>query len=70
MTLDDLRARMPHLGFALYAYTPGGPVTLEILENGLPSGTITAPTEAEAIAKLFPDPKPEPAPPTDLGALG
>jgi hypothetical protein len=31
LTLDDLRAKYPHLGFALYAYTPLGNVTLECL---------------------------------------
>lgn len=30
-TLDELRAAHPALGFALYAYEPGGPVTLEVL---------------------------------------
>lgn len=28
--LDELREQNPELGFAIYAFTPGGPVTLEI----------------------------------------
>lgn len=60
-SLDDLRAANPGLGFAVYAYTPGGPVTLEVL---LPSGetyTFLGETMAEAIARAFPPP-PEPEP--------
>jgi hypothetical protein len=30
MTFDDLRASRPELGFAVYAYEPGGEVLLEI----------------------------------------
>ena len=29
-SLDDARAAFPHLGLALYAFEPGGPVTLEV----------------------------------------
>ncbi len=54
MTLDELRARHPDLGFALYAYLPGEPVTLEVLaEEG--NFTFVANTASEAIAKAFPD---------------
>lgn len=53
MTLDDLRAARPSLGFALYAYTPGGDVTLEIHDGG-EVFTFAAPTEGEAIASAFP----------------
>jgi hypothetical protein len=71
LTLDDLRAKYPHLGFAVYAYTPGGPVTLECLT---PDGTtykFHGPTEAAAIAAGFAEedetpvepPSPPPAPP-------
>jgi hypothetical protein len=53
MTLDDLRAAMPDLGFALYAYVPGGPVTLEIhAEEGV--FTFSGPTEAAAVAAAIP----------------
>ena len=62
-TLDHLRAALPSLGLALYAYDPEGPVTLEILAaDG--THTITAETEAAAIAEAFAlihPPEPEPA---------
>lgn len=53
MTLDDLRAAFPDLGFALYGYDPRGPVTLEVFAS---EGVFkfVAPTEAEAIAAAFP----------------
>lgn len=52
-TLDDLRAAYPQIGFALYAYTPGGPVTLEVhAAEGV--FTFRGATEAEAIAEAFP----------------
>lgn len=61
-TLDDIRAAYPHLGTALYAYTPLGPVTLEILppDGGKPIQFV-AQTEAAAVALAFPDEEPEPA---------
>lgn len=62
-SLDEARRRYPHLGMALYAYEPGGLVTLEC---HTPSGevfTFIAETEALAIAKAFPpDVDDEPAP--------
>jgi hypothetical protein len=71
MTLDDLRAAAPDLGFALYAYAPanaGGPVTLEVhAAEGV--FTFDGPTEAAVIAAAFPhqateepDVRPSPAP--------
>lgn len=54
-SLDDHRAALPHLGFGLYAFEPGGPVTLEIYA---PDGTIftfMADTEAEALMRAFPE---------------
>lgn len=64
MSLDDLRARYPHLGFAVYAIEPGGPVTLEV---HTPDGTVfttVGPTEAAAIARRFPpEPEAPPSPP-------
>jgi hypothetical protein len=53
VTLDDLRAARPELGLALYAYTPGGAVTLEVHSDG-EVYSFTAATEAEAIASAFP----------------
>jgi hypothetical protein len=61
-SLDDLRTAHPLLGFALYAYEPGGPVTLEI---HAPDGGVystTGPTAEAAIAVAFP-PRAAPPPP-------
>lgn len=59
LTLDHLRAAMPHLGFALYAYDPEGPVTLEIhSSDGV--FAVTAETEAAAVALVLP-PTPDPS---------
>ena len=59
MTLDDLRAAHPDLGFALYAYDPRGPVTLEVhAAEGV--FTFIGSTEAEAIAAAFPQATEEP----------
>ena len=56
MSLDDLRKRFPHLGFALYALTPGGTVTLEVIDGGEVYSFAGRTAEA-AILKAFP---PEP----------
>ena len=52
-SLDELRAAYPHLGFALYAFEPGGDVTLEVHDTGTVL-TTTGPTAEAAIAKAFP----------------
>ena len=63
MTLDDLRQRFPH-GFALYAFDPGAPVTLEVhAANGVML-TYKAATEAAAIIAFLADIAP-PAPPAE-----
>ncbi|MBZ9706099.1 hypothetical protein LB543_05115 [Mesorhizobium sp. ESP7-2] len=57
MTLDDVRERFPTLGIAVYAMSPGEPVTLEIYA---PDGAVfpfTAPTVQAAVDLAFP---PEP----------
>lgn len=59
MTLDDLRAAHPDLGFALYAYDPRGPVTLEVHAAEGVFKFIGA-TEAAAIAAAFPQATEEP----------
>lgn len=54
MTLDELRAAHPELGFAVYAMTPGGAVTFEAYT---PDGQVfswAGPTEQAAIEKGFP----------------
>jgi hypothetical protein len=63
-SLDDLRRERPELALALYAFDPGGPVTLEILHDGR-SFTFSGATEAEAILAAFPPPAP-PAPDTSV----
>jgi hypothetical protein len=54
-TLDDIRAKYPHLGVSLYALEPGKPVTLELLAPDGKLFTFTGATEAEAVAAAFPD---------------
>jgi hypothetical protein len=74
ITLDDIRAKYPHLAVAVYALTPGGPVVLELLSaDGSWSQKFTAPTEAAAVAQAFPDDEPvapvEPTPPPAAPAV-
>lgn len=59
--LDDLREQRPDLSLALYAMTPGGPVTLEIYSGGevYPFKGATA---ADAILAAFPQ---QPTPPAE-----
>jgi len=60
-SLDEVRAKYPHLGLTLYALEPGKPVTLEILT---PDGNLHAfrgATEEAAIGAAF-DEIEEPAP--------
>lgn len=64
MTLDELRTSMPELGFALYAYEPSGPVTLEILAPDGQTFSFTGKTVSEAVAAAFPQPPPEEQAPT------
>lgn len=53
-SLDDLRASHPTLGFALYAFDAGKPVTLEVYSNG-EIYAFKAATADEAIATAFPE---------------
>lgn len=62
ITLDVLRAKYPHLGMALYAYEPGGPVTFEC-HAGEKIFTFAGPTAEAAMASAFPEDA-EPEPPT------
>lgn len=64
-SLDEVRRLLPNVGVTIYAMTPGGAVTLELLEEGLlgePPQAITweAPTEREAWERAFPAVEPEP----------
>jgi hypothetical protein len=52
-TLDQLRLMFPWLGFAVYAYEAGGPVTLEIHDDGQVE-THVAPTLDAALLLAFP----------------
>lgn len=63
-TLDDVRAKYPHLGLALYAYEPGKPVTLEVIASDGKTFSFAGPTEAAAIAAAFEDDEAPPAPVT------
>lgn len=69
MTIDDARAAFPKLGLALYAYDPGGPVTLEVHTADGQTFTFSGPTEAAVIARAFPSlalpPAPQPDPEPD-----
>lgn len=57
MNFDELRAAHPDLRFNVYAMTPGGLVTLEIVTPDDDVFTFQAPTVPEAAAVAFP---PEP----------
>jgi hypothetical protein len=53
---DRIRAENPDCGFAIYAYEPHGPVTLEILtpEADAPPYQFVGATAEEAMEKAFP----------------
>lgn len=51
MTFDELRARLPDFGLALYAYEPGGPVTLEIVAPGEQPFSFEGGSEAAVIER-------------------
>lgn len=53
-SLDEARRLNPDLGFALYAYEPGGAVTLEIHDPAGEVFTFTAESEEAAFAVAFP----------------
>lgn len=69
MTLDHLRAKYPHLGFAVYAYTPGGPVTLECINQDGATFKFSGRTEDEAIRTGFPEEFEPDAPAPDLSVF-
>ncbi len=61
-TLDEARTAYPHLGMALYALDPGGPVTLETLTPEGDIFTFHGASEADVIEQAFPtaeEPEPE-----------
>jgi hypothetical protein len=67
--LDTLRRKYPHLAWAVYAFDPGGPVTLECITADGKTFPFVAPTLAAAIALGFPEdvePKEPAAPGTSV----
>ena len=60
--IDEYRALYPHLGLAVYAYTPGGPITVEVLTADGSRFERQGRTAREALEALF---GPLPAPPED-----
>lgn len=60
MSLDELRQRFPHLGFAIYALEPGRAVTLEVHDRD-EVYTFVGRTAAEAIFAAFPTEPEQPA---------
>jgi hypothetical protein len=53
-SLDEARRLNPELGFALYAYEPGGPITLEIHDPVGEVFTFAGITEEAVFAAAFP----------------
>lgn len=66
-TLDDLRAKYPTFGFAVYALEPGGEVTLEVLTPDSTVFSFNSPTVASVIDAAFPAPAAEPETPQEQG---
>lgn len=62
--LDTLRAKYPHLGWAVYCYEPGGPVTLECITADGKTFQFHGPTLEAAIAAGFAE-DPEPTQPEE-----
>lgn len=60
--LDALRAKYPHLGFAVYAFEPNGPVTLECLTADGKTFQFHGPTLADAIVAGFAEDAEQPQP--------
>ena len=51
---DEIRLAWPTLGFAIYAFTPGEPLTLEVHDVDGKIYTFMGKTAAQAIAAAFP----------------
>jgi hypothetical protein len=62
MTFDEARDARPAFGFAVYAYEPGGPITLEVHTPLDGMFTFEGPTLQSALDRAFPPPLPEPEP--------
>lgn len=57
-SLDELREKRPDLSFALFAMTPGEPVTLEIYHEGAVY-SFSGATVADALLEAFPPDQPD-----------
>lgn len=65
MTLDEFRQTRPDYGVAIYAYGPGGPVTIEVHAPDGALASVQGATEEDAwIALLGAPAPPEPEPDT------
>lgn len=63
-TLDDVRAKYPHLGVMACALRPGDRMTIQFFDKtGAVVGEFVGATEAEAIGEAFGDEDEKPAPP-------
>jgi len=60
MTFDEARQARPTFGFAVYAYEPGGPITLEVHTPVDGLFTFEGPTLQAALDRAFPPPLPQP----------
>jgi hypothetical protein len=60
MTLDDIRARLPLCGFAIFAMDPSEDVTLEVYEPGGQTFQWRGASVEAVLMKAFPTPSPEP----------
>jgi hypothetical protein len=68
MTFDEVRIRYPKLGFALYAYEPGDPITLEVHAAYNETFIWTGPTLASVLEQAF-KPVVSTAPPGAVAAV-
>lgn len=57
--IDLARQTYPAIGLAVYAYTPGGPVTLEIHTPDGKIYSISEPTQEACMQRAFPELFPE-----------
>lgn len=55
MILDDIRARYPAIGIAVFAMEPGQPVTVETYATGGRVFSFSGATADAALAKAFPE---------------
>lgn len=66
---DAIRAAHPDLAISLYGYTPGGDVTLEVIDPEGFTAKWTGPTAAAVLAQAFPEADPLDAVETEVKVL-